>query len=206
MIEAKLYFRYGVMGAGKTRDLQKNYYSYKEDGKEVIIMKPKLDDKGDDRIIARDNQSNKVDFLVDKNDNIYITIANFIIEHNLDYILVDEAQFLTPKQIDELSYIVDTLNIPVTCFGLIKDAFGNLFPGSKRLIEIVDNFEVYKILCKCRERYATENIRFQKIDGELVPVFEGPQIAIDGIDSEYKSMCRKCANTLKKRYKKIKID
>ena len=54
MIEAKLYFRYGVMGAGKTRDLQKNYYSYKEDGKEVIIMKPKLDDKGDDRIIARE--------------------------------------------------------------------------------------------------------------------------------------------------------
>ena len=128
MIEAKLYFRYGVMGAGKTRDLQKNYYSYKEDGKEVIIMKPKLDDKGDDRIIARDNQSNKVDFLVDKNDNIYITIANFIIEHNLDYILVDEAQFLTPKQIEELSDIVDYLEIPVICYGIRTDFLNELFP------------------------------------------------------------------------------
>lgn len=149
MIEAKLYFRYGVMGAGKTRDLQKNYYSYKEDGKEVIIMKPKLDDKGDDRIIARDNQSNKVDFLVDKNDNIYLTIANFIIEHNLDYILVDEAQFLTPKQIEELSDIVDYLEIPVICYGIRTDFLNQLFPGGEKLFAIADIREEINKTCSC---------------------------------------------------------
>lgn len=194
MIEAKLYFRYGVMGAGKTRDLQKNYYSYKEDGKEVIIMKPKLDDKGDDRIIARDNQSNKVDFLVDKNDNIYLTIANFIIEHNLDYILVDEAQFLTPKQIEELSDVVDYLEIPVICYGIRTDFLNKLFPGGEKLFAIADIREEINKTCSCG-RPSICNIRFTK---EWVPVFEGNQVEIDGKDFNYKSMCRKCAKTLKK--------
>ena len=175
MIEAKLYFRYGVMGAGKTRDLQKNYYSYKEDGKEVIIMKPKLDDKGDDRIIARDNQSNKVDFLVDKNDNIYLTIANFIIEHNLDYIL-------------------DYLEIPVICYGIRTDFLNQLFPGGEKLFAIADIREEINKTCSCG-RPSICNIRFTK---EWVPVFEGKQVEIDGKDFNYKSMCRKCAKTLRK--------
>ena len=203
---AEFNFKCGVMGSGKTNGLIGAYYSYDNIGMKCIIIKPGDDKKAGSNIQSRAGQELIANFIVSKDINLYNLISNYIISNNLDCILVDEAQFLTPKQIDELSYIVDTLNIPVTCFGLIKDAFGNLFPGSKRLIEIVDNFEVYKILCKCRERYATENIRFQKIDGELVPVFEGPQIAIDGIDSEYKSMCRKCANTLKKRYKKMRVD
>ncbi len=203
---AEFNFKCGVMGSGKTNGLIGTYYSYDNIDMKCIIIKPGDDKKAGENIQSRAGQELTADFIVPSNVNLYNLISNYIISNNLDCILVDEAQFLTPKQIDELSYIVDTLDIPVTCFGLIKDAFGNLFPGSKRLIEVVDNFEVYKILCKCRERYATENIRFQKIDNELVPVFEGPQIAIDGIDSEYRSMCRKCANNLKKTYKKIKID
>lgn len=194
MIEAKLYFRYGVMGAGKTRDLQKNYYSLKEDGKEVIIMKPLLDSKGDDKVIARDNQSNKVDFLIKKEDNIYIMIAEYLIENNLDYILVDEAQFLEPKQIEELSNIVDYLEIPVICYGIRTDFLNKLFPGGEELFAIADvREEIYKT-CSCG-RPSICNIRFDKNEK---PIFSGEQVAIDGEEYTYKSMCRRCAKTLKK--------
>lgn len=198
MIEAKLYFRYGVMGAGKTRDLQKNYYSYKEDGKKVIIMKPLLDSKGDDKVIARDNQSNKVDFLISKSDNIYMMIAEYLIENNLDYILVDEAQFLEPSQIEQLSNIVDYLEIPVICYGIRTDFLNKLFPGGEALFAIADVREEISKTCSCG-RPSICNIRFDSSD---VPVFSGDQVAIDGEEFTYKSMCRRCAKTLKKSLKK----
>jgi len=196
MIEAKLYFRYGVMGAGKTRDLQKNYYSYKEDGKEVIILKPKIDSKGDDKVIARDNQSNKVDFLICDNDNIYMMIAEYLIEHNLDYILVDEAQFLDPIQIRQLSDIVDYLEIPVICYGIRTDFRDKFFPGGETLFAIADIREELTKTCSCG-RPSICNIRYNSED---IPVFEGAQVEVDGENYTYKSMCRRCAKTLKKTY------
>ncbi len=195
MIEAKLYFRYGVMGAGKTRDLQKNYYSYKEDGKEVVIMKPMIDTKGNNNIIARDNQKNKVDFAISKTDNIYLIVANYIIEHNLDYILVDEAQFLEPNQILELADIVDYLNIPVICYGIRTDFKNKLFPGGEELFAIADVREEIVKTCSCG-RPSICNIRFDKDENAI---FEGDQVAIDGEEYTYKSMCRKCAKKLKKK-------
>jgi len=200
MIEAKLYFRYGVMGAGKTRDLQKNYYSYKEDGKEVVIMKPQIDSKGDNKVIARDNNSNKVDFIINKTDNIYSLMTNYILENNLDYILVDEAQFLEPIQIEQLSDVVDYLNVPVICYGIRTDAFDKLFPGGERLFAIADIREELTKTCSCGNPSIC-NIRYNKDD---LPVFEGNQIAIDGEEYTYKSMCRRCAKTLKKTYNKKK--
>lgn len=197
MIEAKLYFRYGVMGAGKTRDLQKNYYSYKEDGKEVVIMKPMIDSKGDDKVIARDNQSNKVDFLIKKEDNIYMIIAEYLIDNNLDYILVDEAQFLEKNQIEQLSNIVDYLEIPVICYGIRTDFLNRLFEGGAMLFEIADVREEISKTCACG-RPSICNIRFDK---NGIAVFSGEQVAIDGEDYTYKSMCRRCAKTLKKSIK-----
>lgn len=194
MIEAKLYFRYGVMGAGKTRDLQKHYYSYKEDGKEVVIMKPIVDTKGEDKVIARDNQSNKVDFIINKEDNIYLLIAEYIINNNLDYILVDEAQFLKPEQIEQLSNIVDYLEIPVICYGIRTDFLNKLFPGGEELFAIADVREEIAKTCSCG-RPSICNIRFTK---EGIPVFSGNQVEIDGEEFTYKSMCRRCAKTLKK--------
>jgi len=194
MIDAKLYFRYGVMGAGKTRDLQKIYYSLKEEGKEVIIMKPLLDSKGDDKVIARDNQSNKVDFLIAKEDNIYMKIAEYLIDNNLDYILVDEAQFLEPVQIEQLSNIVDYLEIPVICYGIRTDFLNRLFPGGETLFAIADVREEIKKTCGCG-RPSICNIRYNK---DNIPVFDGEQVAIDGEEYTYKSMCRRCAKTLKK--------
>lgn len=195
MIDAKLYFRYGVMGAGKTRDLQKNYYSYKEDNKNVIIMKPLLDTKGNNEIIARDNQTTKVDHLIDKNDNIYMFIVDYITKYNLDYILVDEAQFLSEIQIEQLSDIVDYLEIPVICYGIRTDFLNQLFPGGEKLFAIADVREEINKTCSCG-RSSICNIRFTMDD---VPVFSGEQVAIDGSGTyKYKSMCRKCAKVLKK--------
>ena len=198
---AKLYFKQGAMKCGKTRDLIKTWYNYTEKGMNAIIIKPGDDKKAGENIQSRANEELKADYIVPRNINVYDLICNHILHKNLDCILVDEAQFLTPKQVDELSDIVDYLDIPVLCYGLRADAFTNLFPGSKRLFEIADVIEELKAVCKCGEK-ATQNVRFDRIDGELIPVFSGPQIAIDGIDSMYDSFCRPCLKTLRRKYEK----
>lgn len=194
MMEAKLYFKYGVMSSGKTRDLQMNYYSNMDNGKNVVIMKPKIDTKGNDFIKARDNQSNKADFLIDKEDNIYLMMTEYILRKNVDIILVDEAQFLSNNQIDQLADIVDYLNITVICYGIRVDFLNEVFNGGKRLFEIADVREELTKMCYCGN-IAICNVRFTK-DNE--PIFEGNQVAIDGEDYNYKTMCRRCAKKLKK--------
>lgn len=197
---AKLYFKFGAMKCGKTRDLIKTWYNYNEKGMNVLILKPGDDKKAGENIQSRANEELKADFVVPKNKNIYDLISHYLVENNLDCILVDEAQFLTEKQVDELSDVVDNFEIPVLCYGLRADAFTHLFTGSKRLFEVADAFEELKAVCKCGEK-ATHNLRLDRIDGELVPIFSGPQIAIDGIDSDYDSVCRPCYKTLRRNKK-----
>ena len=198
MVEAKLSFKYGVMSSGKTYDLIKNYYSFKGDNKEVIVMKPSGDTKGDDTIVARNGQSIKVDYLIAKEDNIYLLIVQHIVDNNLDYILVDEAQFLDPIQIRQLSDIVDYLEIPVICYGIRTDFRDKFFPGGETLFAIADIREELTKTCSCG-RPSICNIRYNSED---IPVFEGVQVAVDGEEYTYKSMCRRCAKTLKKTYNK----
>lgn len=200
---AKLYYKFGAMKSGKTRDLIKTWYNYKEKGMNVIIMKPGDDKKAGENIQSRANEELKADFIIPFHSDIYTLVAQYLIENTLDCILVDEAQFLTAHQIDELSEIVDNFNIPVLCYGLKVDAFTNLFTGSKRLFEVADAFEELEAVCKCGAK-ATYNIRYDrnKETGELTPVFEGPQVSIDGIDSEYDSMCRSCYKKIRKQYVK----
>lgn len=200
---AKLYFKQGPMKSGKTRDILKTWYNYTEKGMNAIIIKPGDDKKAGENIQTRANEEKKADYVVPTNKNIYFLIAEHILEHNLDCIIVDEAQFLTEAQVDELSDVVDNFNIPVLCYGLRADAFSHLFPGSKRLLEIADVIEELKAVCKCGEK-ATHNLRYDRINGELIPVFSGPQIAIDGIDSEYDSVCRPCYKKLRRTYEKKK--
>ena len=200
MVEAKLYFRYGVMSSGKTYDLIKNYYSHKGDGKEVVIMKPSSDTKGENTIVARNGQSIKVDFLVNDKDNVYLIISEYLMNNNLDYILVDEAQFLKEKQVKELFEITKIYDIPVICYGIPKDFREEFFPGAISLMAQADIREELTKTCSCG-RTAICNIRF---DSNNEPVFEGEQVAIDGEDYTYKSMCRRCANTLKKTKKRVK--
>ena len=187
MNEASLKFYFGAMGCGKTRKLQGDYYSKIEDGFAAIIIKPVIDKKGDSSILARDGASIEVSMLIGEEDNIYFMIAKYILDNSLDFILVDEAQFLSSKQVDELTDVVDRLGINVICYGLRTDFRGYLFPGSKRLIEVSDELEVVKRQCSC----GNNKIYNMRLDAG-VPVFEGSQIAIDGVDATYESMCRKC--------------
>lgn len=196
-MQGELDFYFGPMGCGKTRELLKTAYSKKEDGFYVAILKPKVDKKGDDFIVSRDNNKHKVDFLVDKKDNIYVEICKYLIDNNLDFLLVDEAQFLTKEQVEELSDIVDILNITVICYGLKSDFKGELFEGSKRLIEISDNVREIERQCSCG-RKKIYNMRLEN----GIPVFDGDQIMIDGIEATYEAKCRRCYKKLKKEYNK----
>ena len=133
----------------------------------AIIIKPGDDKKAGENIQSRAKEELKADYIVPKDINIYDLISKYLVENNLDCILVDEAQFLTAKQVDELSDIVDIFNIPVICYGLRADAFTHLFTGCQRLFEVADAFEELKAVCKCGSK-ATHNIRFDKINDELI--------------------------------------
>ncbi|MEE3343737.1 MAG: thymidine kinase [Bacilli bacterium] len=189
----ELTFYYGAMGCGKTSELLKSRHGKLEDGFKVIVMKPYVDKKGGSYIISRDERKVEASFLIKDRDNIYVDISKYLVKHNLDYILVDEAQFLTKKHVDELSDIVDILGISVVCYGLKTDFMGNLFEGSKRLLEIADNIIEIKRQCSCGRK---KMINMRIVGG--VPVFDGEQVAIDGVDAEYRAMCRYCyKNALK---------
>ena len=196
-MQGELNYYYGPMGCGKTRELLKTLHSKREDGFNVAILKPKIDKKGDDYIVSRDNNKYKVDFLVDTYENIYLEVCKYIINNNLDFLLVDEAQFLKNYQIDQLSDIVDNLNITVICYGLKADFKGDLFEGSKRLIEIADNIIEIERQCSCG-RKKIYNMRLEN----NIPVFDGNQIMIDGVEATYEAKCRKCYKKLKKKYNK----
>ncbi|MDD5826453.1 MAG: thymidine kinase [Bacilli bacterium] len=196
-----LKFCFGAMGCGKTRKLQGDYYSKIEDGFEVIIMKPSIDKKAEDNTLARDGEKIKTTFLIYPDTNIYVLIAKYLLERNLDFILIDEAQFLKEEQVEQLSDIVDILGINVICYGLRTDFRGELFPGSKRLFEMADPIESITRQCSCGNN-KTYNMRLVN----KIPSFEGEQIAIDGIEATYESMCRKCyKDTKKKILSKTKI-
>lgn len=189
---AKLYFNFGAMGCGKTRDLLKVWYNYKEKGKNAIVIKPGKDTKGSKKVVSRDNGELETDYLIGEEDNIYLLILNECLNKNIDCILVDEAQFLQKHHVIELTDIVDTLKIPVICYGLRADFQDNLFPGSAALFAYADKLSEMKTICECGDG-ATRNVRFVN----NVPTFEGSQVAIDGeANITYKSMCRSCRKKL----------
>lgn len=193
-MDARLKFCFGAMGCGKTRKLQGNYYSKIEDGFEVLVMKPMIDKKGDDKTLARDGNIVCVDIMIKEEDNIYFLVAKYLLEHSVDFILIDEAQFLKSHHVDELSDVVDIFGINVVCYGLRTDFQGYLFEGSKRLLELSDDLELIKRQCSC----GNDKIYNMRLD-DGVPVFEGEVVAIDGIDATYQSLCRKCYKNMRKK-------
>ena len=186
---AKLYFRYGAMNCGKTTALIQVAYNYRERGMNTLIIKPENDTKGSEKIVSRLNVVEKVDILASSSDDLYAQIE----ERNKDTgpihcILVDEAQFLTKPQVDQLFKVAVIQKIPVICFGLRADFLMNGFEGSKRLLLLAHSIEELKTICKCGQK-AVANGR--KIRGRFV--FKGSQIAIDGEDDvEYESLCASC--------------
>ena len=193
---SKLYFRYGAMNCGKSTALMQVAHNYEERGMDILLLKPSVDKKGDKKVVSRLGAERDVDSLVSKDDSIMdILEEDLQKKKNVKCILVDEAQFLEPEQVDELLFFATELDIPVICYGLRTDFKMNGFPGATRLLEIASSIEEMKTICECGKK-ATINARF--VNGKLTN--EGEQVAIDGFDNvTYQSMCPKCY------YKKLNI-
>ena len=177
------------MNSGKSDTLIKTAYNYGEQGLEVITIKPSIDTKGDNLIVARGGATRKVDIMATPDMDVRKAIKKLNVK-KLHCILIDESQFLTEKQIDELYDVAKLDNISVIAYGLRADFRQQLFPGSKRLFEIVDNIEKLPTMCRCGAQ-AEFNCRL--INGKYV--FEGAQVAIDGEDKvTYNSLCGNCYN------------
>ncbi|MBR5310771.1 MAG: thymidine kinase [Oscillospiraceae bacterium] len=181
---AKLYFKYGAMGSSKSAQALITKYNYEERGMKVWLIKPKTDTRDGQNILK-----SRIG-LYAVADEIALTdsIKECFKEHNdCNVIIADEAQFLSPEQIDELRDIVDEMNIPVMCFGLRTDFITKLFPGSMRLFEVADSISEIKTICDCGSK-ATVNARMDD-NGNIVTA--GDQICIGGND-RYIAMCHKC--------------
>lgn len=190
---AKLYFRYGAMNSGKSTALLQAAYNYEERAQRVVLAKPRIDTKGDQTIVSRLGVTRAVDFTIDLTDDVYSVFqrqrAAVLRDEGRDVacLLVDEAQFLTPEQVDDLLRIAIREGIPVLAYGIRTDFQTVAFPGSRRLLEIAHSLEELKTICRCG-RKAVFNGR--TVDGRFV--FAGDQVAIDGVDVEYESLCGAC--------------
>lgn len=200
---SKLYFRYGAMNCGKSTSLLQVAYNYKERGMKVIIMKPKTDTKGGDKIVSRLGLTKSVDMLVENTENIYDKVEKWICKNgSIDCILVDEVQFLKKEQIDQLFRVAIIKDIPTICYGLRTDFQMNGFEGSERLLLIAHSIEELKTICKCGKKALVNG---RKINGKFV--FEGEQIAVDKKNNvEYESLCPKCYFEYKAQYESQKKD
>ena len=181
---AKLYFKYGAMGSSKTANALITKFNYEERGMKVWLIKPSIDVRdGADIVRSRIGLSSHAEIITPDKD-LYAEYQNHLDCH---VIIADECQFFTPAQIDGLRRIVDTLNIPVLCYGLRTDFLTRLFPGSSRLFEVADSVTEIKTICECGKK-AIVNARIDE-DGKVVT--EGGQILIGGNDS-YVAMCHSC--------------
>ena len=186
---AKLYFRYGAMGCGKTMQLLQVAFNYEERGHKVCVIKPATDTKNGTKLLTRIGPERETDFCFDRNTDLFKEISqNYADTH---CVLVDEAQFLTPAQADQLMKVVTRLDIPVMAYGLrlnfrLEDGG---FEGATRLLQIAHDIEEIKTICECG-RKATYNARF--LNGKLVA--DGPDVLIDDgtIDIEYRAICPAC--------------
>jgi len=186
---SKLYFRYGAMNSGKSTHLMQVAYNYEERGMKVIILKPKIDNKGGDTLVSRLGVNRQVDLLISEYDNIFKIISAYLKENKkIDCILVDEVQFMKCEQVDQLFEIAIKINIPIICYGLRTDFKRAGFEGSTRLLLLAHSIEEMKTICACGKK-AIFNGR--KINDKYV--FEGEQIAIDDEnDIKYESLCGDC--------------
>ena len=182
---AKLYFKYGAMGSSKTAQALITKNNYEENDLQVWLIKPSADTRDGAAILrSRIGLEAQVEVIAPEVD-IYARFLGGKARRS-DVIIVDECQFLTEKQIDQLRNIVNEHNISVLCFGLRTDFQTHLFPGSRRLMELADCIEEIKTMCDCGAK-ATVNARIN--DGYIVT--EGAQVVLGGNDS-YIAMCHKC--------------
>ncbi|WEK12384.1 MAG: thymidine kinase [Candidatus Microbacterium phytovorans] len=207
---AKLYFRYGAMNSGKSTALLQAAFNYEERGQHVLLAKPEIDTKGADRISSRLGVDRLVDFLITPGDDLRALFGvhrervRAVAEQealipesaatgarpDVACLMIDEAQFLTPAQVDDLLRIVVEDGIPALAYGIRTDFQTRAFPGSARLMELAHSLEELKTICRCG-RKALFNARL--VGGRFV--FDGDQVAIDELTADrvtYESMCAEC--------------
>ncbi|MGA6128571.1 MULTISPECIES: thymidine kinase [unclassified Microbacterium] len=201
---AKLYFRFGAMNSGKSTALLQAAFNYEERGQHVLLAKPEIDTKGADQISSRLGVERRVDFLIGPEDDARALFAEHRRRVQVDAeaalvpdtrtdvacLLIDEAQFLAPDQIDDLLRIAVNDGIPVLAYGIRTDFQTRAFPGSARLMELAHSLEELKTICRCGSK-ALFNARL--VGGRFV--FDGDQVAIDELSADrvtYESMCARC--------------
>lgn len=176
---AKLYFRYGTMDSAKTLNLLAVAHNYRKQGKRVMLIKPSFDDRfGGGQIVSRSGLQAEADMLVNAD-----TVFEATAFDDLDCVLVDEAQFLSPGVIEQLRILTLTRGVPVICYGLRTDFQTRSFPGAQRLMELADTIEEVKVTCQFCDRKAVFNLR---LAGD-VAVVEGEQIMLG--DETYAPVC-----------------
>ena len=195
---AKLYFKYGAMGSSKTAQALITKYNYEENDMKVWLIKPSADTRdGFDTIRSRIGLQAQCEVITPQ-----IDICQRFLQtqaQRCNVVIVDECQFLTEEQIQQLRRIVDECQVPVLCFGLRTDFQTKLFPGSRRLMELADCIEEIKTMCDCGCK-ATVNARIN--DGYIVT--EGAQVVLGGNDC-YIAMCHRCYKAGIREHKKIRL-
>ena len=187
---AKLYFRYGAMNSGKSTALLQAAFNYEERGQRVLLAKPRIDTKGDAAIVSRLGVTRDADFTIAPEDALRERFAAECVSPDLAPVaclLIDEAQFLSPAQVDDLLRIAVLDDVPVLAYGIRTDFRTRAFPGSARLMEVAHSLEELKTICRCG-RKALFNARL--VGGRFV--FDGDQVAIDDLDHDqvtYESLC-----------------
>ena len=181
------------MNSGKSTAMLQAAHNYEERGHRVLLAKPAIDTKGDLGILSRLGVRREVDFVISPETDLYQrfqshrerTVKRF--ERDVSALLVDEAQFLTEAQVDDLLRIAILEDVPVLAYGIRTDFQTVAFPGSRRLLEIAHSLEELKTICRCG-RKAVFNAR--KIGGMFI--FDGDQVAIEESEVSYESLCGAC--------------
>lgn len=186
---AKLYFRYGAMNSGKSTALLQAAFNYEERDQHIAIAKPEIDTKDGNCVSSRLGVTRQVDFLINAHSNPREQFNALRNRDTKEYacLLIDEAQFLSPQQVDELFKIAVIDKIPVLAYGIRTDFQTVAFPGSRRLLEIAHSLEELKTICRCG-RKAIFNARLR----DKTFIFDGNQVAIDGVEVEYEALCGAC--------------
>ena len=196
---AKLYFKYGAMGSSKTAQALITKYNYEENDMSVWLIKPSADIR-DGAGILRSRIGLQANCEIMTPDTDVHKLFSLTRKNKCDVVIVDECQFMTPTQIEQLRAIVDDYNVPVICFGLRTDFQTKLFPGSMRLMELADKIQEIKTICDCGTK-ATVNARID-CNGHIVT--EGAQVVLGGNDS-YIAMCHRCYIRGIREHKVIKL-
>ncbi len=183
---AKLYFRHGTVGSAKTLNLLAVAHNYRQQGKKILLMKPDLDTRfGKERIKSRAGLEMQADVLI-----VDEELLKEIDYSGVQCILVDEAQFLVRKVIDELRRIALDFDIPILCYGLRTDFKSHLFEGSARLMELADSIEEIKATCHYCNRKSIMNLKH--VNG--LATSEGASVEL-GAEEKYFPTCYKCYRT-----------